>query len=67
MNKVFLLGEYVEKYEGEARYEGYIVSVYSTMKGKTRYVVEVQPQGFQMIVTDKQIRHKEAPDGTGSH
>lgn len=47
----------VEKFSGEARYFGTIVSVYETLRGSTRYVVEVEPQGFQMIVTEGMIRH----------
>lgn len=52
----FKLGDYVEKFEGEARYSGWIVSVYTTKQGGIRYVVQVDPQGFQMIVTEKMIR-----------
>ena len=50
------LGDYVEKFDGEARYFGWIVSVYKTRKGGTRYVIDVDPQGFQMIVTRGMIR-----------
>lgn len=49
-------GDYVEKFEGDARWFGWIVEVYLTRKNKLRYVVEIDPQGFQMIVNEKQIR-----------
>ena len=45
----FEIDDYVEKYKGEARYSGWIVCRYQTRRGKLRYVVEVDPQGFQMI------------------
>jgi len=53
---VIEVGDKVEKYSGDALYEGIVVCVYKTLAGKTRYVVEVLPQHFQMIVSDKQIR-----------
>lgn len=53
----FKIGDLVEKYTGEARWEGYIVSAYYTRAGKLRYVVEVTPQGFQMIAVPGQLRH----------
>lgn len=46
----------VEKYTGEAKWEGVIVSAYLTTRGKLRYVVEVFPQGFQMIAVPGQLR-----------
>lgn len=49
-------GAYVEKYKGDARYEGIILKCYHTLRGKARYVVEVIPQGFQMITSDDYIR-----------
>lgn len=52
----FKIGDAVEKYIGDAQYQGTIVSIYRTTKNKTRYVIEVLPQGFQMIVSDKQIK-----------
>lgn len=48
-------GDYVEKYTGEARWMGRIVSVYDTLKGGRRCVVEVFPQHFQ-IATLSQLR-----------
>lgn len=48
--------ERVEKWKGDARYTGIIVAVYYTSKQKIRYVIEVEPQGFQMIVSETQIR-----------
>ncbi len=52
----FEVGMTVEKYEGEAIWVGELVSVYRTSKGKIRCVVDVQPQGFQMITTPKLLR-----------
>lgn len=52
-------GTYVEKYTGEARWHGWIVASYYTRRGKLRYVVEVEPQGFQMIAVPGQLREVE--------
>jgi len=52
----FALSDRVEKHTGEARYTGKVVSVYETSKGGTSYVVEVEPQGFQMICTASMLR-----------
>ena len=52
----FEIGQIVEKYTGEARWFGTIVAKYRTLKGSTRYVVEVSPQGFQMIAVGSQLR-----------
>ncbi len=54
--ETFSVGDQVEKFAGEARYVGQVVSVYQTTKGGTRYVVEVEPQGFQMICTPAILR-----------
>lgn len=54
---MYKVGDKVEKYSGDAQYKGVVVSVYETLKGHTRFVVEVLPQHFQMIVSEKQIRH----------
>jgi hypothetical protein len=43
----------VRKATGEARYEGWVVSTYATKKGALRVVVDVHPQGFQMICDPK--------------
>lgn len=60
----FATGQTVEKFTGEAIWNGVIVARYQTTKGKRRYVVEVQPQGFQMIAVPEQLRaaspHSEA-------
>lgn len=58
MSTDFDVGAYVEKHTGEARWHGTIVAVYKTLKGNTRYVVEVDPQGFQMIATAAQLRRR---------
>lgn len=50
------VGDYVEKFTGEARWTGWIVAAYQTRKGSLRYVVEIDPQGFQMIATPGQLR-----------
>jgi len=50
------IGEYVEKFTGEARWFGWIVAKYETRRGMKRYVVEVDPQGFQMIAVPEQLR-----------
>lgn len=52
----FAIGDRVEKFTGEARYFGTVVSVYRTLRASIRYVVEVEPQGFQMIVTGSQLQ-----------
>lgn len=52
----FEVGQKVEKYTGEARWEGIVVSRYLTLAGSIRYVVEVLPQHFQMIATPIQLR-----------
>jgi hypothetical protein len=61
--QTFNLGEWVEKHSGEARYFGKIVSAYQTSKGGWRYVVEVWPQGFQMICTAGMLRPLQSSDG----
>ena len=50
------IGDYVEKYTGEAIWKGWIVAVYKTRRDKLRYVVEIDPQGFQMIAVPEQLR-----------
>ena len=52
----FAIGDPVEKFTGEAIWHGVIVASYLTSKGKRRYVVEVKPQGFQMIAVPSQLR-----------
>ena len=52
----FAIGDPVEKFTGEAIWHGIIVASYLTSKGKRRYVVEVEPQGFQMIAVPSQLR-----------
>ncbi|KEZ17137.1 hypothetical protein CP98_03635 [Sphingobium yanoikuyae] len=52
----FTIGDPVEKFTGEAIWHGVIVASYLTSKGKRRYVVEVKPQGFQMIAVPSQLR-----------
>jgi hypothetical protein len=53
----FTIGDRVEKFTGEAQWHGIVVSSYLTTKKKRRYVVEVEPQGFQMIAVPAQLRH----------
>lgn len=64
LNK-YMMYQRVKKYKGDARYVGTVVSVYFTTKRKLRYVVDVEPQGFQMIVSEAQIRA--ARDGSGNN
>ncbi|MBS7698742.1 MULTISPECIES: hypothetical protein [unclassified Chelatococcus] len=52
----FEAGDRVEKYKGEALWHGTVVSAYLTTRGKPRYVVDVEPQGFQMIAVEGQLR-----------
>lgn len=52
------VGDPVEKFTGEARWNGIIVARYLTTKGKLRFVVDVEPQGFQMIAVGSQLRHQ---------
>lgn len=56
----FAVGQRVEKFTGEARWHGVVVSRYLTTKGSARYVVEVEPQGFQMLAVPSQLR--DAPE-----
>lgn len=50
------VGDRVEKFTGEALWYGWIVARYYTRRGKPRYVVEIDPQGFQMIAVPSQLR-----------
>ncbi len=54
----YVMFEMVEKWKGDARYAGMIVAIYLTRKKKLRYVIDVEPQGFQMIVSETMIRRK---------
>jgi hypothetical protein len=56
MDKDFIPGDLVEKHRGEARWIGVVVSVYATLRGADRIVVDVLPQRFQMIATGEQVR-----------
>lgn len=51
----FAVWDLVRKWTGEAHYEGIVVCVYYTTKGHLRYVVEVMPQGFQMIAHESTL------------
>ncbi|WP_303758396.1 hypothetical protein [Sphingobium yanoikuyae] len=59
----FNIGQAVEKFTGEAIWHGTVVARYLTGKGKPRYVVEVHPQGFQMIAVPSQLRAHAQPKG----
>ena len=52
----FQYGDWVEKFTGEALWSGRVVSAYHTKRLALRYVVEVEPQGFQMIAVPAQLR-----------
>lgn len=56
MSGVFAVGDLVEKYDGEARWVGVVVSTYETLRGARRLVVDVLPQRFQMIASPTQLR-----------
>lgn len=51
----FEVGDIVGKFGGEARWIGVVVSIYATTREATRLVVDVAPQGFQMIATPGQL------------
>lgn len=51
----FVIGDVVVKASGEARYVGVVVSIYQTTRGAWRLVIDVAPQGFQMIAAPGQI------------
>lgn len=53
----FMIGERVEKHTGDYSTFGEVRGIYVTKNGKLRYVVEVEPQGFQMIWSGKELRH----------
>lgn len=57
----FQIGERVEKFWGEAKWHGVVVAAYDTTKGKRRFVVDVEPQGFQMIAVGSQLRRALSP------
>lgn len=59
------VGDYVEKFTGEAQWLGWIVAKYHTRRGKLRFVVEIDPQGFQMIAVGSQLRPASEPDFIG--
>lgn len=61
----FSIGDPVEKFTGEARWHGVVRAVYLTGKGSLRYVVEVEPQGFQMIAVPAQLRALTKTGGAG--
>ena len=55
-------GNRVEKWTGEARWHGVCLVTYMTGKGGVRHLVEVEPQGFQMIAVSNQLRLAPLPD-----
>jgi hypothetical protein len=55
----FATGQWVENSTGEAIYQGIIVARYRTLRGKPRYVLEVPPQGSQVIADPEQLRSLE--------
>ena len=55
---VFAIGDYVRKDGSEVSYTGFVMARYLTRRGRNvRYVIEVEPQGFQMIANEQQIKH----------
>ena len=52
----FFIGQKVEKFSGDYQTIGEIRARYTTCKGNLRYVVQIEPQGFQHIFTASNIR-----------
>lgn len=61
----FAVGDVVAKASGEARYVGVVVAVYATARGASRLVVDVAPQGFQMIATPAMLTLRERHGARG--
>jgi hypothetical protein len=53
----FRVGDRVEKWTGAYTTFGEVRCAYTTKRGDVRYVVEVEPQGFQMIWSERELRH----------
>lgn len=53
---IFLLGDRVEKFTGDYQLEGVVVAIFTTMRGKVRFVVEHEP-GFLHIYSEANLRH----------
>lgn len=51
----YQVGDFVEKYTGDYQLKGFVVAVFQTRAGKTRYVVEHEP-GFLHIYSDANLR-----------
>lgn len=58
----------VEKFTGSYHVHGTIRTGYTTTRGDVRYVVEIEPQGFQMIYAEEQLRalSREKPEHTAA-
>jgi hypothetical protein len=56
MDAKFKIGDRVEKHTGAYTSFGEVRCAYTTKRGDIRYVVEVEPQGFQMIWSAKELR-----------
>lgn len=52
---MFKRGDKVEKSGGQVRYQGTILTDYTTLDGYLRYVVQIHPQGFQYIASPEQL------------
>ncbi|ORE90958.1 hypothetical protein [Aurantimonas sp. 22II-16-19i] len=55
MEKLFAIGDRVEKFTGDYQIAGEVRSVFTTLAGKTRYVVEHSP-GFLHIYGPSNLR-----------
>lgn len=55
MTPAFEIGNKVLKYTGDYQLEGIVVAVFSTTKGKLRYVVEHFP-GFLHIYSEQNLK-----------
>lgn len=56
MSEEYRVGDRVEKHSGTYTTFGEVRAAYVTKAGAVRYVVEVEPQGFQMIWSAKELR-----------
>jgi hypothetical protein len=57
----FAVGDYLHKHTGDTKWYGWVVARYFTRRGKERYVIEVDPQGFQMIGAPEQLEKTDEP------
>lgn len=63
ITSVFKIGDKIRKVSGDYQLDGVVVSVFTKLDGKVRYVVEHEP-GFLHIYTDKNLQRIESPTQT---